>query len=183
MPIAKEFRHLYGPEWKKVRAEILDRAQHCCERCGVPNKAEVLRLPGGWWCLGGSLQNTDWTVPGDSLIVCEDDSPPSERGFLVQPLWTDLYEERFGIRLSEARWSTVVICVCHLNHTPGDNEPSNLAAWCQWCHLDHDKGKHKETRSIRKDRQRPLLTAAIDGTTTSNYFDQSHSISGALHEA
>lgn len=54
-----------------------------------------------------------------------------------------------------------VQCGCaHLNHDPSDNRDDNLAWLCRRCHLIHDKGQHKQTRSARKDGARPLLTEA-----------------------
>ena len=45
----------------------------------------------------------------------------------------------------------IVLTVAHLNHTPGDDRDENLKALCQWCHLNHDKQHHHETRAARKD--------------------------------
>lgn len=35
--------------------------------------------------------------------------------------------------------SKVVLTVAHLNHTPEDCDPDNLAAMCQRCHLTYDR--------------------------------------------
>ena len=53
----------------------------------------------------------------------------------------------------------VVLSVVHLNHVSGEDDDDNLKALCQWCHLNHDKGHHAETRAIRKDAARPLLVS------------------------
>lgn len=37
MPIKKELRHLYPKNWKEIRMKILQRANNCCEFCGVPD--------------------------------------------------------------------------------------------------------------------------------------------------
>ncbi|MES2135770.1 MAG: hypothetical protein V4502_01750 [Pseudomonadota bacterium] len=50
--------------------------------------------------------------------------------------------------------------VAHLNHIAGDDRDENLKALCQWCHLNHDKLHHHETRAARKDAARPLLREA-----------------------
>lgn len=47
----------------------------------------------------------------------------------------------------------------HLNGVAGDDRPENLAWLCRGCHLKHDRGQHRETRSIRKDAARPLIAA------------------------
>jgi hypothetical protein len=57
----------------------------------------------------------------------------------------------------EPRFVRTVLTIAHLNHVAGDDRDENLKALCQWCHLNYDKLHHKETRSARKDRKRPLL--------------------------
>ena len=42
MPIKPENRARYPQDWPEIRARILERARHCCERCGVPNYSERL---------------------------------------------------------------------------------------------------------------------------------------------
>ncbi|MCK5772022.1 hypothetical protein [Algiphilus sp.] len=37
MPIAAANRARYPADWPQIRERILARANHCCERCGVPN--------------------------------------------------------------------------------------------------------------------------------------------------
>lgn len=39
MPIKPEDKARYPSNWKSIRAEILERAQHCCEFCSVENYA------------------------------------------------------------------------------------------------------------------------------------------------
>lgn len=42
--------------------------------------------------------------------------------------------------------SRVVLTIAHLDHTPENNDPANLRAWCQRCHLNYDRDLHKATR-------------------------------------
>lgn len=37
MPIKPENAKRYPPDWKQIRQEVLERAGHKCEACGVPN--------------------------------------------------------------------------------------------------------------------------------------------------
>lgn len=37
MPIKPENKPLYPPNWKEIRAEILERAGNKCEKCGIEN--------------------------------------------------------------------------------------------------------------------------------------------------
>lgn len=42
--------------------------------------------------------------------------------------------------------SRVILTIAHLDHITGNNDPDNLRAWCQRCHLRHDAKLHAETR-------------------------------------
>lgn len=62
-----------------------------------------------------------------------------------------------------AMWAKGRICltVAHLNHTPEDNRPENLRAWCQRCHLRYDAAHHaanaRETRARKKLESQPTF--------------------------
>lgn len=44
----------------------------------------------------------------------------------------------------------VILTTAHLDHTPENNDPANLRAMCQTCHLAYDSDHHAATRSARK---------------------------------
>lgn len=48
MPIRPENKHRYPSNWKQIRAEILGRAGHRCEQCGIPNRARRNNATGQW---------------------------------------------------------------------------------------------------------------------------------------
>lgn len=149
MPIRKEFRHFYcTPQWAEARRRILARAGGefdllsiyqggaRCEACGKPDRTRVeTRLSRGmiggprmWWCTVGSGWLSHEGKP---------QTPP--RFYTVE------------------RFIRVALAVIHVNHKPGDDRDDNLKCLCQWCHLNHDKLQHRETRGARKDKNRPLL--------------------------
>ena len=43
MPIRPENKHRYPADWNDIRYEVLERAGHKCEFCGVKNHAEGVR--------------------------------------------------------------------------------------------------------------------------------------------
>ena len=45
-----------------------------------------------------------------------------------------------------ARTTKVVLATAHLDHDPGNNRPRNLKAFCQRCHLLHDRQEHLRRR-------------------------------------
>ena len=46
--------------------------------------------------------------------------------------------------------SKVVLTIAHLDHQPENNDPSNLKAMCQRCHLNYDKDHHRLSRQLNK---------------------------------
>lgn len=49
----------------------------------------------------------------------------------------------------------IVLTVAHLDHDPQNNNPENLRALCQRCHLRHDIEQHRESR--RNNKKLPLF--------------------------
>lgn len=106
MPIKTENKHRYPDNWREIRAAILERAEDCCEQCGVPNGA--------------------WRLPGFEQWTCD----PA-----IADEWSD-----------EGRKATrIVLTIAHLDHTPENNDPGNLRALCQRCHLAYDAEHHRQT--------------------------------------
>jgi hypothetical protein len=48
-------------------------------------------------------------------------------------------------RLDGDKIARIVLTVAHLDHTPEHNDPANLRALCQRCHLAHDREQHRTT--------------------------------------
>jgi len=142
LPIKPELRKFYGPEWKTVtRPRILARAKNCCELCGVPNYKWVLRAC-GWWIERPELWFTKDVITGPW-------HPPS----------LPVHVTTHGFPLMICREVMIVLTVMHLNHISGDDRDDNLKAACQWCHLNYDLQHHAESRGMRKDQSRPLLSS------------------------
>jgi hypothetical protein len=115
MPIQAENRHRYPPNGRAIRAAILARAGHRCERCGVPDRVWRHHRTDRWTPDAGLAEA--WKLDGD-------------------------------------RVARIVLTVAHLDHAPEHNDPANLRAWCQRCHLAYDADHHAKTayrtRCVRK---------------------------------
>lgn len=48
----------------------------------------------------------------------------------------------------------IVLTVAHLDHDITSNEPSNLRALCQQCHLRHDASHHARNAAITRRRRK-----------------------------
>ena len=48
--------------------------------------------------------------------------------------WLSLFAGEQGQKTTK-----VFLAAAHLNHDPGDNRPRNLRAFCQRCHMLHDR--------------------------------------------
>jgi hypothetical protein len=54
------------------------------------------------------------------------------------------------------RTTRVVLACSHLDHDPTNNRPSNLKAFCQRCHMLHDRPEHQRRRWFTLFRRRAL---------------------------
>ena len=54
------------------------------------------------------------------------------------------------------RSTRVVLACSHLDHDPTNNRPSNLKAFCQRCHMLHDRPEHQRRRWFTLFRRRAL---------------------------
>jgi hypothetical protein len=58
------------------------------------------------------------------------------------------------VEISKSKFSRVVLACCHKDANPSNNNPRNLAAWCQWCHLDagRDWNRHQMRMTVQMRR-------------------------------
>lgn len=123
MPIRREHRFFYPIDWPQLSSVIrFGRAKGRCEACQRPHGQTVFHLGDGrWW----DEEAASWR-DGVGKIVClavgADDV------------------------LGKARSTRVVLATGHRNHNTADNAATNLAAWCQRCHMLHDAPEHRRRR-------------------------------------
>jgi len=118
MPIRREARFHYPIDWPMISAQIrFRRANGRCEQCGKPHGRLVRCLPDGRW------------YDEDAHVWRDDQGRPAEFPDIVEAC--------------RIRTSRVVLAACHRDHNPMNNSPRNLAAWCQRCHLRHDRDHHR----------------------------------------
>lgn len=115
----------YPPDWKRIRAEILVRADDRCEACGVPNGEEGIRDVDGVF------------IPSDEAWQIMDHEPDGHKRFPAKN-----------------RFFRIVLTVAHLNHDRSDNRPENLKALCQRCHLTYDAQHHAVNARRTRDSRR-----------------------------
>ena len=104
------------------------RAKGRCEGCGRPHGKLVLCVSDGRWF---DRQDGSWR---------------DERGRRIT-------RPRKPYRL---RWTIVRLAACHLDHDPTNSDLENLAAWCQRCHLLHDRPEHRRRAAITVLQRRAL---------------------------
>lgn len=132
MPIKPENKARYPANWKEIRASILKRAGDCCENCKVKNGDRIVR---------GKGDDADTYMTSDAEVYCADTGES-----LGQCRMSD-YE-------SDGKGVDIVLTIAHLDHTPENNDPKNLRAWCQRCHLRYDAAHHAmNARATRRERK------------------------------
>ena len=124
MPIRPQNRWLYPIDWKQLSDVIrFERAGGHCEGCGRPHGQIVCHLGDGrWWDAAGQTWRSG---KGRELRL----APPGTLT-LTLPIQT----------------TRVVLACAHLDHEPGNNDPRNLKALCQRCHMLHDRVEHLRQR-------------------------------------
>ncbi len=127
MPIRPEHRWLYPLDWPQLSALIrFERAKARCEECTRPHGRLVFHLGDGrWW----DAEMSTWR---------------NGRGRTLRSLPPP---ERWNTRLRTTR---VFLACAHLNHDPTDNRSRNLKAFCQRCHMLHDRPEHQRRRFLER---------------------------------
>lgn len=118
----------YPKDWKAIRAEVLERAGHRCEQCGVRNHDHVWRGTAG----GRPVYQIATLEVYDAVT-----------GELLCDTGLDIdMDAPYADKLTK-----VVLTISHTDHdvtnngSPGDRP--NLRALCQRCHLAHDADVHR----------------------------------------
>lgn len=129
---------LYAPNWKAIRASILERAGNRCEQCKAVNHD---------WVWRGTANSKPIYQTGDLNVYCaETGAHLSESGMDIS---MDVSEN--GDKLTR-----IVLTIAHKDHDIANNSDENLAAWCQRCHLKHDHPHH--IANAKKTREKKMGT-------------------------
>ena len=122
MPIRREHRFFYPIDWPQLSAAIrFGRAGGTCEGCGRPHGLTVYHLGDGrWWDASIGAWRDGQGRKLRSLPTIED--------------------------LGRIRTTRVVLAAAHRDHDTTNNHDRNLAAFCQRCHINHDRPEHRRRR-------------------------------------
>jgi hypothetical protein len=127
MPIRRQHRWLYPIDWPQISAAIrFDRAKGRCEHCGRPHGRLVVHLGDGrWWDEDAKTWRNG-----------------TGRALPRLPAPTSSAEDKAALT------TKVVLAAAHLDHDPGNNRLRNLKAFCQRCHMLHDRKEHQRRRRL-----------------------------------
>lgn len=132
MPIKPENAKRYPTNWQDIRAAVLERAGHKCEKCGVENYALGGRTKDGLWLpampIGEKMLSLAWPKPG-MISFC---------GHRVGEISGKMHYVGEDLRIVR-----IILTIAHLDHTPENCDLENLRAWCQRCHLAYDHEHHQ----------------------------------------
>ena len=125
MPIRAQYRWLYPIDWAQISVAIrFGRAKGRCEQCGRPHGRRVIHLGDGrWW----DEEASAWR---------------NGRGRMLTRLAAPVAGETALLT------TQVFLAAAHLDHDPGNNRLRNLRAFCQRCHLLHDREEHRRRRRL-----------------------------------
>lgn len=60
--------------------------------------------------------------------------------------------EEIGLHPAKNFNGPVILTIAHLDHQPEHNDPANLKAMCQRCHLAYDRPHHEQSRRANRER-------------------------------
>ncbi|AWI87945.1 hypothetical protein C0214_06370 [Methylobacterium sp. DM1] len=126
MPIRPENRYYYPIDWRELSEVIrFGRAKGYCEQCGRPHGQLVFHLGDGRW----------WDAHGQTW------RSGKGRPLKLAPL-------KYLPTGTVIETTRVYLAYAHLDHDPGNNDPKNLKALCQRCHILHDRAEHLRQRCL-----------------------------------
>ena len=149
MPIKPENKARYPSDWADIRLRILKRARNKCEckgdcgdhhpggSCAAPHLGKIRRHTKKPARWGTSI---DGSIKGDRLAK----------------------SNRWGPYGKEIK---VVLTIAHLDHAPEHNDPSNLKAFCQRCHLLYDAELHAANAAATRAEKKRLAAIAAGQKT------------------
>lgn len=120
------------------------------------------RYPADWEALSKRIRERD----GNACACkgeCDDEHPAGRCGAPngADIVRLDAKPARWALaermRQSDDRWGAVVrvvLTVAHLDHDPANNDPANLKALCQRCHLRLDRHQHAKNAAATRRRKR-----------------------------
>jgi hypothetical protein len=145
MPIKPENRARYPKDWPAISLAARERARWQCQHPGC--KATQYSV-GRWICWAGGVH--EWCpVEGNTPAATAQDREffmAGEGRDSKGQLWTYKAAREFIERWTweeDTAPIVIVLTVAHLNHTPEDCRPENLAAMCQRHHLAYDHDHHR----------------------------------------
>ncbi|MBB3938076.1 hypothetical protein [Aureimonas phyllosphaerae] len=132
MPIRRHLKNLYPIDWDQLSDWVrFVRAGGRCDRCKRPHGQTVSHLGDGrWWDETDQLwrDGRGRPLPHQAALTCE----------------------------VVVKTTKVYLAAAHLNHDRSDSRPKNLRAFCQRCHMLHDKPEHLRQRQITYLKRRAL---------------------------
>jgi len=127
-------RSRYPADWEAISVAIRNRDGNCCRFCGVKNAERGARSPQGNW-----YSKTEIAEMSDAEFL-------------------RVFQGR-----SIKKLSRIVLTVAHLDHDTTNNDPENLAALCQRCHLRYDAEQHKKNAAETRRRKREMHQLVLGG--------------------
>ena len=126
MPIRREYRWFYPIDWPQLWL----RSGLTVRRGGA--SIAVARMATWSFTLGMVAGGTEKRLLGGTVGAgrshCGRNRPPKGMTGSFRP--------------------EVVLATTHLDHNPSNNKTRNLKAYCQRCHMLHDRDEHRRRRQI-----------------------------------
>jgi len=127
----------YPKNWGEISKAIRQREGNRCKFCNVPNYA---------------LGYRDFTGKFIPAVGPDNITFSAGQGELPYKLARNLavYYNRF--ETGGPKYIVIILTVAHLDQDTTNNDPANLAALCQRCHLNHDRKDNQRRKREKKNQ-------------------------------
>lgn len=144
-------RKNYPADWEDISLRVREAAGWRCQWCGAGNLTVIKRL--GRYAYTQGQYRIDWA----QYISVANPTDGSVEVTAGMP-WS---------RMKYHGLTKVILTVAHLDRNTDNNEPENLIALCQRCHLNHDRAaQHVPKRKFGSDYDGKQQLKLFKPTTT-----------------
>jgi hypothetical protein len=135
----KKKKDRYNRDWLAVSSDIrIRRANNRCEFCGLEHGRLI-----HWKKFGHDTYASQAELEQLEMLKAEG----------LMTYWQ---------RLKALKLKQVCLTVAHLDHNERNDDPKNLLALCQWCHLSYDRADNAARRCFGYNREQLPISYTED---------------------
>ena len=143
-------RKLYPKNWDELRQKCLERSDHKCEICGIPNLTIGARANDGTFFTDDHILNR----MSNEVFLRIFSKKVRESGFETVNVQAFLFSpEELRSVILNPKFKITYLHTAHINSQKEDDNLSNLLSLCPHCHANMDKYTTQEKAKITREHK------------------------------